>query len=98
MTFYFNLSYNKGFEKLQQHLNILETSLNRWRVNVNNSKFSQITFTAKQTVCAQITFYITRILYGDVEAQWISGLGGVRHKLFRFLSILLGGMLTTPIN
>ena len=37
-------------------------------------------------------------MYGDGEASWISDLGGVRNKLLRFLSTLLGGVLTTPIN
>jgi hypothetical protein len=47
--------------KLQQHLNALQTWLDQWRVKVNNTKSTQITFTTTHTDCPQTTLYNTPI-------------------------------------
>ena len=46
---------NAASEKLQQHLNVLETYLNQWRIKENNSNWSRIIFTTKNFACPQIT-------------------------------------------
>jgi hypothetical protein len=52
---------NRASDKLQLHLNILQTWLEQWRVKVNNTKSTQITFTTNRIICPQTTIYNTPI-------------------------------------
>jgi hypothetical protein len=36
---------NTAFQKLQQHLNLLKNWMEQWKITVNPSKSTQITFT-----------------------------------------------------
>jgi hypothetical protein len=51
----------RASEKVQPHLNALQTWLNQWRVKVNNTKSTQITFTTTHIDCPQTTIYNTPI-------------------------------------
>lgn len=86
-----DFSPNRASEKLQQHLNILQTWLEQWRIKVNNTKSTQITFTTKHTVCPQTTIYNTPIpmksevkylgLHLDQRLTWQAHIKAKRQQL-----------------
>jgi hypothetical protein len=45
---------NTASQKLQQHLNLLKTWMEQWKITVNSVKFTQITFTTRN-VCPQVS-------------------------------------------
>jgi hypothetical protein len=45
---------NTASQKLQQHLNLLQNWMKKWKITVNLAKSTQITFTTR-TICPQVT-------------------------------------------
>jgi hypothetical protein len=48
---------------LQNHLSLMETGYNNWRIKVNQTKFNHTTFTLKLGYCPPVTLYGTQIPY-----------------------------------
>jgi hypothetical protein len=46
---------NMAFQKLQQHLNVLQNWMEQWKITVNSAKSTQITFTKKRTACPEVS-------------------------------------------
>jgi hypothetical protein len=46
---------NTPSQKLQQHLNLLQNSMEQWKITVNPAKSTQITFTTTRTICPQVS-------------------------------------------
>lgn len=42
-------------EKLQNHLNLIDNWFKKWKIKVNNTKSTQITFTNRRTTCPQVS-------------------------------------------
>ena len=57
--YYPDTNPNRASDKLQQL--VLQTWLEQWRLKVNNTKSTQITFTTNRIVCPQTTIYNTPI-------------------------------------
>jgi hypothetical protein len=58
-------------QKLQQHLDLLQEWFDKWRIKINQTKSSQITFTTKNTNCPPATINSIQI---PVYLEWrISG-------------------------
>jgi len=82
---------NRVSDKLQLHLTVLQTWLEQWRVKVNNTKSTQITFTTNRIVCPQITIYnkpipmkseITHLgLHLDQRLTWQAHIKAKRQQL-----------------
>ena len=47
----------RASDKLQQHLNVLQSWLEQWRVEMNSTKSTQISFTTNHTLCPQTAIY-----------------------------------------
>jgi len=82
---------NRASDKLQLHLNVLQTWLEQWRVKVNNTKSTQITFTTNRIVCPQTTIYNIPIpmksevtylgLHLDQRLTWQAHINAKRQQL-----------------
>jgi hypothetical protein len=46
---------NTASQEFQQHLNLLQNWMEQWKITVNPSKSSQITFTTRRTICPQVS-------------------------------------------
>jgi hypothetical protein len=62
---------NTASKKLQQHLNLLQNWMEQWKIAVNPSKSTQITFTTRRTVSPQvgINFFPIHIKQ-EVKLTW----------------------------
>jgi hypothetical protein len=91
---------NRASDKLQLHLIVFQTWLEQWRVKVNNTKSTQITFTTNRIVCPQTTNYNTPIpvksevtylgLHLDQRLTWQAYIKAKRQQLnLRVKKILL---------
>jgi hypothetical protein len=46
---------NMASQKFKQHLNLLQNWMEQWKITVNPTKSTQITFTTRKTICPQVT-------------------------------------------
>jgi hypothetical protein len=46
---------NTASQKLQQHVNLLQNSMEQWKITVNPAKSTQLTFTIRKTICPQVS-------------------------------------------
>jgi hypothetical protein len=70
----------RASQLLQHHLDLLQEWFNKWKIRINQTKSSQITFTTKRTHCPPVTINNSQIpiqteakylgLYLDQKLTW----------------------------
>lgn len=81
----------RASEKIQSHLNEIQTWLKKWRISVNTDKSCQVTFTTRRTECPQLTLNDAHIpikdkvkylgLHLDKKLTWKEHIRAKRQQL-----------------
>jgi hypothetical protein len=57
--------------RLQSHVDQLEAWLKKWRININETKFMQVTFTVKKGKCPAVYLNNTALPQSSTVKSWV---------------------------